>query len=180
MATAMLTQEYIRECLNYDSDTGLFLWAERPQKHFRTLRGWRTFNSQKAGKGACCLSGASGYRAISLNKRHYQAHRIAFLYMGGDMPKEIDHINHIRSDNRWVNLRAVTRTQNKQNVKLYANNTSGVCGVTRNKKNWMASINVCGTSVHLGTYPTIEEAARVRAAANIKYGFHENHGSGSY
>ena len=42
---------------------------------------------------------------------------------------EIDHINGIRHDNRWENLRSASRRDNRQNLKTYENNTSGYPGI---------------------------------------------------
>lgn len=47
---------------------------------------------------------------------HYKASRLAWLYMTGEWPKyEMDHINHVKDDNRWVNLRDVTPAENCAN-----------------------------------------------------------------
>jgi hypothetical protein len=112
-------------------------------------------------------------------KKDYQAHRLAFLWMTGSFPaSEVDHINGVRDDNRWGNLRAVTPTQNAQNQRLPSNNKSGVIGVHWNKQanRWCARIKVNGRVVHIGLFSTLEEAVAARAKANEKYGYHPNHG----
>ena len=121
---------------------------------------------------------SSGYIILQINKITYQSHRIIFLYMTGDMPEEVDHINHIRTDNRWINLRESTRSDNLSNKTMYCNNKSGICGVFWHKtqKKWHAYINATGKRVHLGSYDKQDSAIVARKEAEIKYGYHYNHG----
>jgi hypothetical protein len=81
-------------------------------------------------------------------------------------------------DNRLENLRAVSSGENLRNQKIYKNNTSGTIGVSFHKsyKSYRASITINGKTKHLGLFKNKEEAIAARAAANIKYNFHENHG----
>lgn len=83
----------------------------------------------------------------------------------------IDHINHIRHDNRRKNLRVASYVQNSQNRSMQSNNTSGTTGVYWNKrnKNWMAIIINNKNRIYLGSYSNIEDAIRVRHDAEIKY-----------
>ncbi len=99
--------------------------------------------------------------------------------MTGAMPEEhIDHINGIRDDNRWENLRPVNRATNQKNMKLFANNTSGVPGVRKspNGLKWVSRIFTEGKEVHLGTFKNKEDAVAARKKAEIDYGVHANHG----
>jgi len=59
-----------------------------------------------------------------------------------------------------------------------ANNTSGICGVTWNKKaeKWQAQITVAGRGIYLGVYDELQSAGKARKQAEAKYGFHVNHG----
>ena len=87
---------------------------------------------------------SNGYLIFSATangkRRNLRAHRIAFYIMKGYEPEGIDHINRVRNDNRWINLREANKSQNGKNVKLKSNNTSGVKGVDFNKANniWRA------------------------------------------
>jgi len=93
---------------------------------------------------------SAGYSEIGIKNKRYYVHHLAWLYMYGEFPKgDIYHINHNRSDNRISNLRTVTRQENTRNASKSAINTSGVTGVSWNKP---------------------------RHVANLKYGFHPNHG----
>ena len=83
----------------------------------------------------------------------------------------VDHINRVRSDNRWDNLRAATRKQNGRNHGIYANNTSGVMGVVWNKarRKWQAQIEVEGKNHHLGLYMDFESAVESRREAEVRH-----------
>jgi hypothetical protein len=84
--------------------------------------------------------------------------------------QRVDHINGDILDNRRCNLRCVNASQNGFNrIRKNTNNTSGVTGVSRNKKRWSAHIYVMYKKIHIGTFDTIEEAAKERRAAELKY-----------
>ena len=161
----MLTQTKLKEILYYDPETGLFTWL--------ILAGKRVKIGDIA--GSLC----QGYLSIMIYGKSYKAHRLAFLYMTGSWPKEqIDHINHVRDDNRWINLREATNQENCKNQSRSKNNTSGVCGVIWHKqhKKWMAYIMTDSKQKHLGLFVDKLEAICARKSAEIKYVFHENHG----
>ena len=99
--------------------------------------------------------------------------------MTGKWPKErMDHINHIRKDNRWLNLRETTNQENNKNASKRKDNTSGVPGVywAKHCNKWLASINNGGERVNLGGFTDWFEAVCAKMSANNKYGFHSNHG----
>ena len=100
----------------------------------------------------------------------------------GHIPEnaEIDHINHVRNDNRLVNLRFVIHGENMRNKSVSSKNTSGVTGVCflKARKKYMAQIRVDGENIFLGRFETLEEAAAARAEANLKFKFNSNHGKG--
>jgi len=105
-------------------------------------------------------------------------HRLAWLYMTGEWPEnQIDHINHIGTDNRWVNLRDTD--ENPMNRGMQGNNTSGFTGVSWHKygKKWQAEMQVGGEHIHIGYFTNKQQAIDARKSANIEYGFHENHGN---
>lgn len=92
----------------------------------------------------------------------------------------VDHINHNSLDNRRCNLRDVKPRANSMNCKPSKNNTSGRMGVwvckNRPVNPFAACITVNRKTIHLGRYATFEEACAAREAAEVKYGFHKNHG----
>jgi len=106
-----------------------------------------------------------GYRCVYVcigGKRKYPlAHRVAFVIMTGRWPfDEIDHINRVKDDNRWSNLRESTSAENNRNVDLTSLNTSGLRGVSWHKhtKKWRAQINASGRRCHIGYFRTKEDA----------------------
>lgn len=161
-----ITQEELKERLTYNPDTGEFIWIKTKFKH---LLGQVAGHTQK-----------DGYVKIFLKGKPMPAHRLAWLYMYGELPiGEIDHINHIRDDNRKVNLRVVSRLENHQNKKMDKRNSSGVQGVHWNKglNKWMVRIGVNGNRKHLGYFENFEEAVKIRKQAELELNYHSNHGN---
>jgi hypothetical protein len=110
--------------------------------------------------------------------RSIGAHRIAYKYVHGIDPDEVDHINGERADNRICNLRSVTATGNRRNMAKPPSNKSGFVGVhwRQDKKKWVAHITLANRYTFLGYFKTKEEAAERRKAAEREHGFHPNHG----
>jgi Bifunctional DNA primase/polymerase, N-terminal/HNH endonuclease len=100
----------------------------------------------------------------------YWAHTLAFLYMTGCFPKEVDHIDRDGANNRWNNLIEADRSIQRFNSKLYRNNTSGHRGVywDNDKGKWRAMIGGHDSRVYLGSFDTIEAAVAARRAVEIK------------
>lgn len=162
-----MNQELLKEYLSYDPDTGDFVWLRDSKA--RKLKGMKAGYVQH------------GYLKIQLLKKKYSAHRLAFLYMTGELPPDqVDHINHVKDDNRWCNLRHASYADNAKNHPMQKNNTTGVVGVRwdRFKSLWFAGIKVDGNSIYLGRRKDKFEAICLRKSAEIKYGFHANHGEG--
>ena len=121
-----------------------------------------------------------GYALIHLLGKRYYAHRMAWLYHYGELPKGvIDHIDHNRSNNSIDNLRDVSQKENRRNSKKSCKNKSGVTGVFWDaaKLRWKACIKVDNTQIHLGTFTKFSDAVNTRKIAEVAYGFHENHGN---
>ena len=158
MTTQILTQSRLKELLNYNPNTGNFVW--------------RISLSSRSTIGSIAGTYRHGYRVIRINNRNYYVHRLVWLYTHGQFPKnQIDHINRIRDDNRIDNLREVTNAQNHQNRGLSPQNKSGVCGVTWHKqdKKWRAYIKLKGKSIHLGQYDNIKDAIVARKQGELIY-----------
>jgi hypothetical protein len=99
--------------------------------------------------------------------------------MTGELPEDqIDHINGIRDDNRFSNLRCVSAQGNARNQAKAKNNTSGQIGVSfkNRSKQWYATIMVDGKNLHLGSSKNKEEAIMLRLSAEQRYGYHKGHG----
>lgn len=127
-------------------------------------------------------SNSDGYLTVSVHGRMYPVHRIVMLMCYGFYGEglEVDHINHVRNDNRLVNLRFVTHGGNMRNKSVNSKNTSGVTGAyfLKDRKKYRARIVVEGETTSLGNYDTLEEAAAARVEANSKFNFNNNHGKG--
>ncbi len=153
-----MTQEQLKEILDYDPLTGVFIWKVPRKK-----------GAIRSGTIAGCLEGR-GYVAIKIFRKQWKAHRLAWLYMTGEHPiGEIDHINGVRTNNAWSNLRQASHKQNGENIKLRNDNTSGFRGVCFDKRRgrWMAKVEHYKKQYNLGYFDTAElaaEAARSKRA----------------
>ena len=158
-AAPTLTAEQLRELMHYDRDTGIFTRKVSAASNARA--------GDVVGTTMCV-----GYLAVSINYKKHLLHRLAWLYVYGEWPKEqLDHINRIRTDNRICNLREATHTQNARNMSKASNNTSGHPGVhwRSDRSKWWALIESDGQKHYLGCYNTIEEAIAARKAGELKY-----------
>ena len=165
----VLTQEYLKECLTYDPETGNFIWKERPSEHFKgkkydEFRISKTWNSNFLNK-KCGSYDKDNYLIIKINSRDYKAHRLAFLYMEGYMPENIvDHIDRNPSNNKWSNLRHVTRRCNNQNCDIRKDSKTGVTGVTIDKRSgkWHAYIRIDNKLKNIGYFDEFDSAVMAR------------------
>ena len=162
----MLTQQKLKELFIYCRYTGVF------------TRKITTSNRSKQYAIVGTTPNAIGYCRIGIENKRYYSHRLAFLYEHGYMPKEIDHINHNRSDNSIDNLREVSRLDNSKNTSFRRGVNTYATGVYKYSKNrWRAYITVDKNRINIGTYDNPEEALMARKEADKKYGFHKNHGN---
>jgi hypothetical protein len=154
-----LTALRARELLRYEPETGIL----------------RRTDSDKIAGG---LNKYLGYIYVSIDNVRYLAHRVIWLIVTGAWPEaDVDHINGIRHDNRWINLRAATRAQNLQNSRRHSNSRSGFKGVVPNGSGWLAQIYVAGKNRCLGTFRTPEAAhAAYCTAAQEHFGNFANAG----
>lgn len=112
----------LRELFHYDDTTGELFW--------------------KTGKRAGRSIGSKGYCHVTIDGRRRQIHRVMWKIVTGEEPAEIDHINKNKHDNRFVNLRSATKSQNQFNAKLRADSSSGVKGVSflKRERKWRVLI----------------------------------------
>lgn len=89
------------------------------------------------------------------------------LFLLGPAPENLewDHRDRNKLNNGRDNLRAVTHHENLLNIGLPKNNKSGVCGVRKAGKKWMAQISFNGRCIYLGTFSRFEMACSKRWAA---------------
>jgi len=164
----MITQKRLKEVLHYNPSTGDFIRVRHT--------GSNDFKDVGSIVGS---KSDSGYLITCIDGRKYRLHRLAFLWMEGDHPKDqVDHINHNRSDNRWCNLQHSSDKLNRVNQSKGKLNTSGFIGVSMRSdtKKWTAYIMVSRKKINLGSFIQLSEAVKARINAEKKYGFHINHG----
>lgn len=143
-----VTQKRLKQLLRYSPEAGVFEW--RSPRH-------------KVAEGALagCVN-ENGYLYICLDGEVYRAHHLAWLYVTGLWPEtEIDHADGDKLNNLFSNLRLATRAENCWNAKLKVGNTSGVKGVSLDKRTgqWDARIRCNGKQYFLGSHRLIEDAA---------------------
>ena len=157
-----LTQDLVKHYFNYDPETGIF------------IRKITTAKSSKIGE----IAGGKdqkGYIRIRILNKKYRAHKLAWLYMYGNYPEQIDHINGIKDDNRISNLRLADNFINSQNKrKLLKSNKSGYMGVhfDNNIKMFRARIGHKGKNICLGFYddPKVAGEAYLKAKRELHAG----------
>lgn len=157
MSKAMITQARLKELLHYDPDTGLFTWL---------ASAGRGQPANRIGTAAGRLN-PEGYVRIGIDGTRYLAHRLVWLYVTGTMPsKMLDHINGVKHDNRWVNLREANHSENGQNVHAPRGDNPLLGAYWRPRRNkWEAQLRVNGVHKHLGYYDTPEKAHEACVAA---------------
>ncbi|MBY5962122.1 HNH endonuclease signature motif containing protein [Marinobacter nauticus] len=181
-----LTLELLKECVEYNPDTGDFKFLHRPSYHFKYDHIGKMVNTKYAGTIASGLND-QGYLIIRLFRYGYRAHQLAYLWMTGQWPPPgfvIDHIDRVRDNNKWSNLRLATLSDNARNASLSKSNTSGVTGVYWDKqtKKWRAMggyrKNGKRHYFQLGRYEHKFDAICARKSWEVKVGgFTPHHGT---
>ena len=171
MATPRISPAQVRELLDYDPSTGVFVWKHRGSKWFPGDEHHRKiWNNRFAGKVAG-NNRKDGYTVVVINYVRYTAHRLAWAHVYGEWPKnEIDHIDGDRSNTRIANLRDVVRRVNQENLKRSRGETkSGLLGVTWDKKKnkWFARIKAGGRARFLGYFSDPNKAHEVYLKAKV-------------
>lgn len=140
---------------------------------FEWLNKWKWYAQYERGTNG--FYAARNSSRVNGKRSRIHMHR---LIMDARDGYQVDHRNHATLDNQRGNLRLTTGQGNQQNRRLMRHNTSGTCGVhwCKQKRRWRASIMADGKRRHLGYFLTKDNAIAAREAANIAYGFHENHG----
>lgn len=159
-----MDQKELLEHLNYFPDTGKLIWAV-------------DIGKAKAGDEVGYVS-ADGYRYFGFKNKVLKVHRAIYLMMTGTLPKFVDHEDHDRLNNRWLNLRGASVTSNNRNCSLQKNNKSGVVGVSwsAERQRWVAMIWHQSKAIPLGRFTDLADAVAARKQGEILYGYHPNHG----
>lgn len=154
----MITRQRLLEVLEYHSDTGNFTRRQAVRGH-------------AVGTSVGTIT-STGYWAVVIDGKRFKIHRLVWFLETGFWPKELDHKNQNKLDNRFENLREVTRSQNMHNRPAQVNNTSGVKGVTwcaqRNK--WQTQLVVNGVVAHFSRHTSKASAVAAYLDATRKLG----------
>lgn len=156
----------LRETYYYNKQFGIFVRR-------------KSYGRAKVGLIAGTVS-SHGYIRMCVNGYQEYAHRLAFLYVTGSFPdKGVDHINGVRTDNRWSNIRDVSQAINCKNASKRKDNVSGVTGVywDSSRKKWAVQITSGGHTESLGRFDHKIDAINARKAAEPSREFGENHGT---
>jgi len=163
----MLTQSELKSIFHYNPTTGEFTRIKETSKNCPPV-------GSIAGTITC-----DGYLSVKVHGKQLLLHRAVFLYMNGRFPfDQVDHINHIRTDNRWSNLREIDGKINTHNQSLNIRNKSGITGVSwcKRSKKWHSQISYKRKGINLGYFDNFDDAVNARLKANEQYCFHKNHG----
>lgn len=161
----MLDQNQLNKLLDYDSNTGRILWAAtRPGRGCRKGNEAGTINRRKD----------TSYKAVCINGKKHYVHRIIWIMVNGPIPNGmcIDHIDGNGLNNKISNLRLASLSENHRNSKISSNNKTGILGVNSHAKGFV----VQAAGEYIGYFMDFFEACCARKSAEIRLGFHENHG----
>ena len=150
--TTTLTQQRLKELLEYDPETGVFVWKKKSGRRGAALAPIGSVAGSDDG---------NGYIRIGIDYKDYRGHRLAWLYVHGEYPtKQIDHVDGNRANNAISNLRLATQSENNQNQREARGARNGMpLGVYRSSKNrWKALIGIGGKKIQLGHFDTQAKA----------------------
>ena len=143
-----LTQDYLKEILDYDPKTGIFKWKVSKRK---------TRDGDIAGS-----VNSKDRRVLSIDGLSFGASRLAFLYMTGAFPvHSVRHLNNINSDDRWANLKEVEPVVSRK----AANKYPGVHWKVR-KSQYEVKFYANGRHVVLGCFDDFNEAVKCKKEAD--------------
>lgn len=162
----MINQDKLKEYLHYNEETGELTWIKKPSK--KVLPNSRAGSLTK-----------SGYRHIIFDNKKYPEHRLIWFYVHGKFPDgQIDHINHIRDDNRLCNLREVSHSENARNRTKNKSSRVQEVGIwyCKRRKRYIAEITLNQKKVYQRSFENIDDAIQARKQKAKELGFHDNHG----
>lgn len=141
----------------YNKDSGIVT-------HIGNCRFGKHFNGQLVGH----MDG-QGYLQTWAIDGYYLLHRLVYYMTTGEQPPVVDHKNRVRSDNRFLNLRAYNtcwNAKNREDVNLYP----GIrVKQLKYKTKYTARITIKGKETYLGTFNTLEEAIAAKQQAESIY-----------
>lgn len=156
-----MDQKRLKELFTYEPDTGI-------------LR-WRSGGGNKKKSLIAGTPNKWNYLAVKVDGVNYTAHRLAWLYIYGYMPSQLDHIDGNPHNNAIANLREANSYQNARNKRLRKDNKSGFKGVNWHSRDkvWTAQIRATGDdcvskTYYLGQFSNRLDAAKAYNEAAIR------------
>ncbi len=156
-----MNKRELKEVLDYNPKTGIFKWKISPANQIEIGSIAGTKNKK-------------GYIAIQIKGKIYGAHQLAYLFVYGYIPKEIDHKDRIRHHNWIKNLRKAFGSKNQRNKKISKNNKTGIKGVyyVEKRNKWQVTICIKYEHIFLGIFKNFNDAVLARYLAERKVNWH--------
>lgn len=158
----------LKEVLEYNPITGELKWKTNQYSR-------RVVVGSRAGSVS-----SNGYRYVQIFGTNYAEHHLIWFIQTGQWSNQvIDHINHKRDDNRWENLREVSRADNMRNQSKRTNTLSGEQGIwyCKRRDRYIAELTYNGKKVLQRQFKKFDQALQAREEKLAELGFHENHGN---
>ncbi len=156
-----ITQEELKQIVHYDPETGVMIRLKHRQK-------------SRVGKkmGWLAKTPYSEYIKAKIKGRDYSLASVAWLYVYGEYPANVRHINGNNRDLRLENLREESDEDIARDRRAATkNNKSGYLGVSwyRKTKKWVAHIKVNGKTMLLGYHKSKHVAYQAYLDAKKQY-----------
>lgn len=178
------SQEYLKECFEYDSEKGILTWKERPDYHFEHLfrkNYVESWNQRLAGSRAGYIrrkKGGYARRHVTIDGSIYMEHRVIWKLLYNEEPQILDHADGNATNNRIGNISKTDFQRNSGNRSKSINNSTGITGVSfrKDQEAWCVSIRRGGKNIHLKQTKDFFEACCVRKSAELGLDYSERHG----
>ena len=168
-----ITQAYLRECLLYDPDDGIFIWRKRPLHHFKNEADMNRINARMAGRRAGTYSKPDNTTYLQIDGKKFRANKLAVIHRVGQVGKKlIICANGDGADIRIANIKAVVG-KNKRSCRPWIHGETRSTGIKLLESGkYHARLYVDGRTIHVGTAATKQEAIAMREKAIAEYGIH--------
>ena len=173
----MITRKDVLNNFTYDKELGGLLWSvDRGSNKVKGINAGTVHTDNRKGKGE------RKEIRIKFNNVTYPVHRLVWLYIHGEWPDEIDHLDGDTLNNKLENLRSCTRLDNQKNIKVRKDTKTGINGVGVQKSTGRYQVRIVidydggRRRKFLGYFDQIWDAICVRKSADNKYNYHLNHG----
>ena len=159
-----MTIKELKSVINYNRESGIFtrLYYQHGNK----------IGDPNKRVDRMFFNGKRYYRRVTVLGRRYYAHVLAWFYVTGLWPEnDVDHWDGDGTNNKFSNLRDVTRQINLQNERQSRKHSeSGLLGACKFRNKFKSTIRLHSRKrIHLGVFDTAEEAHTAYIEAKRKY-----------